>query len=177
MDFCKFEKKFPSALKKDDEYFMAMAYNQAIEAWRHGEVPVGAVAVLGDEIVASARNAVLGLGDPTAHAEMQVITQAAKVIGDWRLNDVTIYVTKEPCPMCSGAIIMGRVGAVIFGVSDSKMGCLGGCFSLQNLERINHRPIIRGGVLGEDCMRLLRAFFQQKRKNPNASGNFYDHIQ
>ncbi|MDR1413508.1 MAG: nucleoside deaminase [Puniceicoccales bacterium] len=160
---CPFQKKYPSALRKDDEYFMAMAYNQAIEAWKLDETPVGAVAVLGDEIIASAHNLVITLNDPTAHAELQVITQAAKVIGDWRLNDVVIYVTKEPCPMCSGAMIMSRVGAVIFGMSDSKMGCLGGSFSLQNLKGINHCPLVRSGILGKDCLELIRRFFESKR--------------
>lgn len=144
---------------------MSMAYNQAIDAWQRGEIPVGAVAVLGDEIIASAHNAVKCLNDPTAHAEMQVITQAARVIGDWRLNGVTIYATKEPCPMCSGAMIMGRVGAVVFGASDDKMGCLGGCFAMQNLGKINHRPIVKSGTLEGDCLALLRAFFDQRRKN------------
>jgi tRNA(adenine34) deaminase len=160
---CPFQKKFPSALCKNDEYFMSMAYNQAIEAWKLDETPIGAVAVLGDEIIASAHNLVIRLNDPTAHAELQVITQAAKVIGDWRLNDVTIYVTKEPCPMCSGAIIMSRVGAIVFGARDEKMGCLGGNFCLQNLNGINHRPLIKSGILDEDCQALIRAFFVSKR--------------
>ncbi|MDR3144310.1 MAG: nucleoside deaminase [Puniceicoccales bacterium] len=160
---CPFEKKRPSALKKDDEYFMAMAYNRAIDAWRCGETPIGAVAVMGDEIIASACNSVARLSDPTAHAEMQVITQSARVVGDWRLNGVTIYVTKEPCPMCSGAMIMGRVGTVIFGARDAKMGCLGGCFSMQNLSGINHRPVVKSGVLESECAALLQEFFAMKR--------------
>jgi tRNA(adenine34) deaminase len=160
---CPFRKKYPSPLEKNDEYFMAMAYNKAIDAWRMGEIPVGAVAVLGDEIIASACNSVGRLNDPTAHAEMQVITQSARVVGDWRLNDVAIYVTKEPCPMCSGAMVMGRVGSVIFGAADPKMGCLGGCFSVQNLSGMNHRPIVKSGVLGLECAQLLRAFFDARR--------------
>jgi tRNA(adenine34) deaminase len=151
-------------MEKNDEYFMAMAYNQAIEAWKCDEIPVGAVAVLDGEIIASSHNSVIRLNDPTAHAEMQVITQSAKVVGDWRLSNVTIYVTKEPCPMCSGAMIMGRVKAVIFAVTDGKMGCLGGCFSLQNLDHINHRPLIRSGVMERDCLDMMQAFFEMKRR-------------
>ncbi|MDR1891194.1 MAG: tRNA adenosine(34) deaminase TadA [Puniceicoccales bacterium] len=161
---CPFTKKHPSILHRDDEYFMSMAYNQAIEAWKHDEIPVGAIAVFGDEIIASAHNSIITLNDPTAHAEMQVITQAAKIIGDWRLNDVTIYVTKEPCPMCSGAMIMSRVGVVVFGAMDSKMGLLGGCFRLQDLKTINHYPVIKSGILEKDCALLMRTFFAMKRE-------------
>jgi tRNA(adenine34) deaminase len=168
---CPFAKKYPSALQRDDEYFMAMAYNQALVAWDRGEVPVGAVAIFRGEIVGSAYNAVAMLNDPTAHAEMQVITQAAGVVGDWRLNDVTIYATKEPCPMCSGAIIMARVGTVVFGASDAKMGCLGGSFAMQNLAGINHRPAVRAGVLGEECLSLLHTFFELRRNSPTESSD------
>lgn len=161
---CPFSQKYPSLLNRNDEYFMSMAYNQAIEAWKHDETPVGAIAVLGNEIIASAYNSVITLNDPTAHAEMQVITQAARVVGDWRLNDVAIYVTKEPCPMCSGAMIMSRVGVIVFGTSDRKMGLLGGCFRLQDLKTLNHRPMIRSGILAEDCSLLIQAFFTMKRE-------------
>jgi tRNA(adenine34) deaminase len=161
---CPFTKKHPSILHRDDEYFMSMAYNQAIEAWEHDETPVGAIAVLGDEIIASAHNSVITLNDPTAQAKMQVITQAAKIIGDWRLKDVTIYVTKEPCPMCAGAMIMTRVGVVVFGTMDSKMGLLGGCLRLQDLKTINHHPVIKSGILEKDCALLMRTFFAMKRE-------------
>ncbi|MDR2779232.1 MAG: nucleoside deaminase [Puniceicoccales bacterium] len=164
---CPFSKKHPSTLHRDDEYFMSMAYNQAIEAWKHDETPIGAIAVLGDEIIASAYNSVVTLNDPTAHAEMQVITQAARVIGDWRLNDITIYVTKEPCPMCSGAMIVSRVGVIVFGAMDSKMGFLGGCLRLQDLTTINHHPIVKPGVLEKDCTMLIQAFFATKRRKSN----------
>lgn len=161
---CPFEKKFPSVLKKDDVFFMSLAYNQALEAWSNGETPIGAIAVLGDEVIASSHNAVISLNDPTAHAEMIVMTKAASIIGDWRLNDIKLYVTKEPCPMCSGATIMSRVGEVIFSVKDTKMGCLGSAFSLQNLPYVNHRPIIRSGIMEQECLQLLQTFFESKRK-------------
>lgn len=160
---CPFQKKHPSFLNRDDEFFMSMAYNQALLAWEKDETPIGAVAVLNGEIIAAAHNSVIFLNDPTAHAEILVITQAAKVVGDWRLNNVSIYVTKEPCPMCSGAMIMARVGEVVFATSDEKMGCLGGCFALPNLPRMNHRPIVRCGILENDCTSLLQAFFKLKR--------------
>jgi tRNA(adenine34) deaminase len=144
---CPFPKKSSSALK-NDEYFMSVACNQAIEAWKQGEIPIGAIAVVRNQIIASSYNVVITLNNSTTHAEMQIITRAIKVIGDWRRNDITIYVTKEPCPMCSGAIIMGRVGFVIFRAPDNKMVLLGVCFRLQDLGTINHRPIVQSGVLG-----------------------------
>src|SRR5882724_1433971 len=109
---CPFEKRFPSQLVRDDRLFMSLAYNQAIDGWRQDEVPVGAVIVIGDEVVASAHNTVEGSADPTAHAEMLALTQAAAKFGDWRLEGATVYVTKEPCPMCSGAMLMSRVKRV-----------------------------------------------------------------
>jgi tRNA(adenine34) deaminase len=160
---CPFEKKFPSSLVLNDEHYMAMAYNEAIMAWREDETPIGAVAVAGGEIIASCHNSVIALRDPTAHAEILAITQSARAIGDWRLNDVTLYVTKEPCPMCSGAIIMGRIGRVVYAVPDAKMGCLGGSFCMQNLSGINHRPAVSAGVMHDDCLKLLQAFFERKR--------------
>ncbi|MDR2721008.1 MAG: nucleoside deaminase [Puniceicoccales bacterium] len=160
---CPFEKKFPSRLILDDAYYMSLAYNEAILAWRSNETPIGAVAVANGEIIASCHNSVIMLNDPTAHAEILAITQSARIIGDWRLNGVTLYVTKEPCPMCSGAIIMGRVGRVVYAVPDNRMGCLGGSFCMQNLSGINHRPKITTDVMRDDCLQLLRAFFEKKR--------------
>ena len=102
---CPFQKKYISSIRTDDEAFMTLAYNEAIEAMKHDETPIGAVAVLGDKVIASSHNSVIELNDPSAHAEMLVITKAATAIGDWRLNDIKLYVTKEPCPMCSGALV------------------------------------------------------------------------
>ena len=109
---CPFQKVFPSELVRDDAYFMAHAFNEAVEAWKEDEVPVGAVIVSGGIIIASAHNRTVATTDPTAHAEMLAITQAAKALGDWRLNECTLYVTKEPCPMCSG-----RCSLHVWGVS------------------------------------------------------------
>ena len=160
---CPFEKIFPSQLVKNHEYFMSHAYNQAIDAYNENEVPVGAVIVLGGEIIASDHNRVLQLNDPSAHAEMLAISKAASIIGDWRLNETTMYVTKEPCPMCSGACIMSRVGTVVYGFSDPKMGCLGGAFSLNSLPQINHRVEIITDVMRAECHAIIQQFFKDKR--------------
>src|SRR3954464_4037897 len=161
---CPFQKRFPSQLVRDDAFFMSLAYNQAIDAWRLDEVPIGAVIVLEGEIIGSAHNTVEGAHDPTAHAEMLALTQAAAKIGDWRIAGATVYVTKEPCPMCSGAMLMARVKRVCYAVPDPKMGCLGGATNLNDLPRINHHlEITAGGVLEAECRELLQTFFRLKR--------------
>lgn len=145
---------------------MSLAFNQAIEAWRRDEVPIGAVVELRGEVVATAHNSVERERDPTAHAEMIALTQAAAKLGDWRLEGATVYVTKEPCPMCSGAMLMSRVKRVCYAVPDSKMGCLGGAANLNELPRSNHRlEITGGGVLEEECRELLQTFFRAKRSD------------
>jgi tRNA(adenine34) deaminase len=165
---CPFEKRFPSQLTRDDHFFMSLAYNQAIDAWRIDEVPIGCVIELAGEVIAAAHNTVESAHDPTAHAEVLAITQAASRIGDWRLDGATLYVTKEPCPMCSGATLMSRLKRVCYAVPDPKMGCLGGATNLNDLPRINHHlEITRGGVLETECRDMLQAFFRLKR-NPDA---------
>ncbi len=162
---CPFEKRFPSELVRDDRYYMQGAYNEAIEAWKADEVPVGAVIAYGGQIIARAHNQVDTLRDPSAHAEMLAITKAANVIGDWRLNGAVLYVTKEPCPMCAGAGIMARLQRVVYGVRDPKMGCLGGATALHLLPRLNHRVEITAGVMEEECLELLQAWFGLKRRD------------
>jgi tRNA(adenine34) deaminase len=169
---CPFPKQFPSQLRKDDAFFMWLAYNQAIDAWREDEVPIGAVIELGGEVVAAAHNQVESTKDPTAHAEILALTQAARAIGDWRLNAATLFVTKEPCPMCSGASLMARLGRVVYAVPDPKMGCLGGATDLNALPRVNHTLEIASGVLEEECRSLLQAFFREKRKSPRPEVDF-----
>lgn len=164
---CPFPKIFPSQLHRDDAFFMALAYNQAIDAWREDEVPVGAVLAIDGEVVAQAHNRVEGTGDPTAHAEILAITAATRALGDWRLNAATLYVTKEPCPMCSGAVVMARVGRVVYAFGDPKMGCLGGAVDLNALPRSNHRAKLAAGVLGEECRALMQAYFRRKRQAPD----------
>jgi tRNA(adenine34) deaminase len=160
---CPFDKLFPSQLVRDDEFYMKLAYNQAIEAWRADETPIGAIIEIDGEIIAQAHNLVESTADPTAHAEILALTQAARAIGDWRLNGARLFVTKEPCPMCAGASIMARLREVVYAVSDPKMGCLGGATSLQLLPKLNHRLNARGGVLVPECHALLKAFFLEKR--------------
>jgi len=160
---CPFAKVHPSQLQRDDTFYMWQAYNQAIDAWREDEVPIGAVIELGGEVIASAHNRRDGTRDPTAHAEILALGQAAHALGDWRLNQATLYVTKEPCPMCSGATLMARVKRVVYAVPDPKMGCLGGATDLNALPQVNHHLAITRGVLEAECLALLQAYFQLKR--------------
>ncbi len=162
---CPFPKFFPSQLLKDDAFFMRLAFNQAVDAWRAGEVPIGAIVTVGEEIVGAAFNQVEQTGDPTAHAEILAITQASRAIGDWRLAGATLYVTKEPCPMCSGATIMSRLYRVVYGLPDPRMGCMGGGTSLHQLPGLNHRVEVTAGVLEDECRAILQAFFRKKREN------------
>ena len=161
---CPYGKIHPSALEKNAEYFMAHAYNLAIDAWNADEVPIGAVLVYEEEIISSAYNQTRMQTDPTAHAEMIAITMGAKKLGDWRLNSCSLYVTKEPCPMCSGATIASRIGKVFFGLEDPKMGCLGGAASLHLLEKSNHKPSVTGGILSELSTKILQDFFKFHRR-------------
>lgn len=164
---CPFEKRFPSQLVRDDVFFMSLAYNQAIDAWRRDEVPIGAVIEIGGEVFAAAHNMVESAHDPTAHAEILAITQASTKLDNWRLEGATVYVTKEPCPMCSGAMLMSRVRRVCFAVPDPKMGCLGGATNINDLPRMNHHlELTGGGVLEAECRDLLQAFFRLKREEP-----------
>lgn len=168
---CPFDKLHPSQLVRDDKFYMSLAFNLAVDAWRVDEVPIGAIIERGGEIIAAAHNEVERSGDPTAHAEILAITQAAKKIGDWRLNECTLYVTKEPCPMCSGATIMSRLKRVVFAWGDPKMGCLGGATPLHSLPKLNHRVEVTNAVLEEPCREILQAYFNLKRGkdfNPSA---------
>ena len=161
---CPFPKLFPSLLEMDDTYFMTMAYNLAIDAWNKGEVPIGAVVEYDGEIIARAHNCVESSRDPTAHAEILALTSAARAIGDWRLSGATLYVTKEPCPMCSGAMIMSRMSRVVFAVRDPKMGCLGGAADINALPGSNHRVMLEAGVMEAECRELIQAFFSVRRQ-------------
>ncbi len=151
-------------MNRDDTFFMQLAYNQAIEAWKADEVPIGAVVVHNGEIIGQAHNQVEASNDATAHAEMLAITQACSAIGDWRLNEATLYVTKEPCPMCSGAMIMARVGRVVYAFSDPNMGGMGGAFDVNAVSTLNHHTQVTTGVLEEQCRMIVRSFFELKRK-------------
>jgi len=160
---CPFDKIFPSLLNKDEVYYMSLAYNLALDAWRQDEVPVGAIIECDGNIIAAAHNRVDATRDPTAHAEILALTQASNALGDWRLNACRMFVTKEPCPMCSGAAIMARLHEVVYATPDPKMGCLGGASSLHQVETLNHRLGVRGGVMETECTAVLQAYFKLKR--------------
>src|SRR5512134_3955636 len=148
---------------QSDDYFMGEALRQAARAYEAEEVPVGAVVVREGRIIARAFNQVELLKDATAHAEMLAITQAEQAIGDWRLNDCTLYVTKEPCPMCGGAAVYARVRRVVFGASDPKAGAAGGVINLLQFPSFNHHCEITAGVREAECRSLLQAFFAEQR--------------
>ena len=143
---------------------MQLAYNAAIDAYKENEVPVGAIITHKGEIVASSHNQVELTGDPTAHAEVLAITQATKKLDDWRLNECTLFVTKEPCPMCSGASIMARLGRIVYAAPDPKMGFLGGALDITKVQSLNHQVNISSGILEDECKALLTQFFEEKRK-------------
>lgn len=146
-----------------DDYFMGEALRQAAKAYEKAEVPVGAVVVRNGKIIARGFNQVEQLKDATAHAEMLVLTQAENAVGDWRLNECTLYVTKEPCPMCAGAIVHTRIARVVFGASDPKGGAAGGAMNLLQFPTLNHRCQITSGVRLEECRALLQNFFAEQR--------------
>lgn len=148
-----------------DEYFMAQALRQALKAYEAREVPIGAVVVREGKIIARAANQVETLRDATAHAEMLAITQAEEAVGDWRLTDCDLYVTKEPCPMCAGALVHARLRRVIFGCHDPRGGAAGGLINLLQMPGLNHRCEITGGVKGDACGQLLKAFFSERRNS------------
>jgi tRNA(adenine34) deaminase len=146
-----------------DDYFMGQALRQAAKAYAQGEVPVGAVIVREGRIIARACNQVEMLKDATAHAEMLALTQAENAVGDWRLTDCTLYVTKEPCPMCAGAVVHARLARVVFGAGDPKGGAAGGALNLLQFPTLNHKCEITSGVRLEECRELLRKFFAEQR--------------
>jgi tRNA(adenine34) deaminase len=143
---------------------MQLALSEAQAAAAADEAPIGAVIVRDGAVIAAARNEREALHDPTAHAEMIAITQAAAALGAWRLEGCTLYVTLEPCPMCAGAIVQARVPRVVYGADDPKAGAVRSLFRLLDDPRLNHRCEIVAGVLAEPCGRLLTEFFQRKRR-------------
>ena len=148
---------------QSDAYFMGEALRQAQRAYEAEEVPVGAVIVREGRIIARAFNQVELLKDATAHAEMLALTQAEETVGDWRLTDCTLYVTKEPCPMCAGAIVHVRLARVVFGASDPKAGAAGSALNLLQFPSFNHRCQISSGVREAECRQLLQSFFAAQR--------------
>ena len=147
-----------------DDHFMREALRQARRAAAQDEVPIGAIIVHDRQIIARSWNQVETLKDATAHAEMLALTQAQSVFGDWRLTDCDLYVTKEPCPMCAGAIVHTRIRRVIFGCPDVKGGAAGGFWNLLQTDNLNHRCEVSSGILGDDCVAILKDFFAQARR-------------
>ena len=148
---------------QSDQYFMGQAMRFAAKAYELGEVPVGAVVVRDGRVIARAYNQVETLKDATAHAEMLALTQAEGSLGDWRLNECDLYVTKEPCPMCAGAIVHCRIRRVVFGCGDPKAGAAGGFINLLQHPNLNHSSEVTSGVMGEESKQMLRAFFLEAR--------------
>ena len=146
------------------QHYLRMALAEAQAALDAREVPVGAVIVQGQRVIGAGHNQRESLKDPTAHAEMIAITQAAAAIGDWRLENCTLYVTLEPCPMCCGAILQARIPLVVYGAADPKAGAVDSLFRLLSDNRLNHRCQIVPGVLADECGRLLTEFFQAQRR-------------
>ncbi|MFA5316376.1 MAG: tRNA adenosine(34) deaminase TadA [Dehalococcoidales bacterium] len=149
---------------KIDEVYMSEALKQACEAFEADEVPVGAVIVHDGRIIARAHNQIEMLKDPTAHAEMIAITQAAAHLGSERLLDCSIYATIEPCSMCAGALVLARVKHIYYGAEDPKTGACGSVFNIADSKKLNHRIRVTGGILAEECGSLLTEFFKKKRK-------------
>lgn len=146
------------------ESFMRLALGEAEQAMREDEVPIGAVIVHQDRVVAQAHNQREQLHDPTAHAEMIAITQAAESLRSWRLDGCTLYVTLEPCPMCAGAILQARIPTVVYGAADPKAGAVQSLYQLLNDARLNHRCEVVPGILAEPCGQILTQFFQAQRR-------------
>lgn len=146
-----------------DRRFMAAALDEARAALAHGDVPAGCVVVKGGAIIARAHNRREADRDPTAHAELLALRQAAAAVGAWRLTGCTAYATLEPCPMCAGALVLARVDRLVYGCADPKAGACGSLYDLVRDGRLNHRVAVTTGILEDDCGTLLRTFFQARR--------------
>jgi tRNA(adenine34) deaminase len=150
-------------LHEHDAYFMRLALREAQRALAHDDVPIGAVLVREDEVLAAAHNERELRADPTAHAEILALREAARALGSWRLLDCSLYVTLEPCAMCAGAIVLARVPRVVFGATDPKAGACGSVLDVLSEPRLNHRPELVSGLLAPDCGQLLSRFFASRR--------------
>jgi len=146
-----------------DDYYMRLAVREAERASEHGDVPIGAVLVRDGEVLAAAHNERELRQDPTAHAEVIALREAARIDGSWRVLDAALYVTLEPCAMCAGAIVLARVPRVVFGATDPKAGACGSVLDVLGEPRLNHRPSVAGGLLAPECGELLSAFFASRR--------------
>jgi tRNA(adenine34) deaminase len=147
-----------------DEEFMRLALAEAERALEHDDVPIGAVVVRDGVVIGAGRNERELAQDPTAHAEILALRAAARALGHWRVLDSTLYVTLEPCAMCAGAIVLARVPRVVFGALDPKAGAAGSVLDVLGEPKLNHRPAVVAGVLGDECAEVLRAFFVSRRR-------------
>lgn len=148
----------------DDHRLMALALDEARRAAAQGEVPVGALITVGGEVIASRGNERERRHDPTAHAEMLVLRDAAALVGGWRLKEATLYVTLEPCAMCAGAIVLARIKRLVYGADDPKAGAAGTIFNIVDHPALNHNPEVRAGVMATEASRILREFFATRRE-------------
>jgi len=146
-----------------DVGYMQRALELAARAESEGEVPVGALVVLNGEIIGEGWNRPITMHDPTAHAEIVALRAAADRLANYRLTGATLYVTLEPCPMCAGAMVHARIARVVYGATDPIAGAAGSVFNLLNAETLNHRAVVEGGVLADECRQRLKAFFQSRR--------------
>ena len=153
-----------SNIAENDEFFMRKALEFAVKAAEEGEVPIGAIAVLDGKIISGAGNRVEQKKTVLAHAEILAMEAAAAAIGDWRLEGFTIYVTKEPCAMCAGAMVNARVSRVVFGLHDPRSGCAGGALDITGFSGMLHQVQTTGGVLEEECRSIIQEFFRKVRK-------------
>ncbi|WP_053217679.1 tRNA adenosine(34) deaminase TadA [Virgibacillus senegalensis] len=155
----------------DDQYYMELAINEAKKAEQLGEVPIGAVIVHEEQVIATSFNLRESLQTTASHAELIAIDKANEAVGSWRLENCTLYVTLEPCPMCAGAIIQSRIPRVVFGAYDPKAGCAGTLMNLLEDNRFNHVAEVRGGVLEEACGQMLTDFFRNLRQRRKRNSN------
>jgi tRNA(adenine34) deaminase len=146
-----------------DDYFMRLALREAERALQHDDVPIGAVVVRAGEVIGAGCNEREARGDPTAHAELLALREAARAGGGWRVLDAVLYVTLEPCAMCAGAIVLARVPRVVYGAADPKAGAAGSVLDVLGEPRLNHRPEVAGGLLAAECGALLSEFFASRR--------------
>jgi len=149
---------------EEHKKWMKLAFREAEKAYDQGEIPIGAVVVKNDQIIGRGYNQCESLNDPTAHAEIIAITSATNTIKNWRLENCSLYVTKEPCPMCAGALINSRIDMVIFGMYDEKEGCCGSLYQLCRDPRFKHQLAVKGGVMENSCRLIVQEFFKKQRK-------------
>lgn len=154
-----------------DEQYMRMAIDQAYIAEENGDVPIGCVIIHKNRVIAKAYNQREQLHDPTAHAEIIALTQAAEFIGNWRLHGCTLYVTLEPCPMCAGALVLGQLDRVVYGADDPKTGAVRSLYRILEDPRLNHQLEVTSGVMQDECKKQLQAFFQKRRQENSSDSN------